>query len=152
MTLPSSQIFPSPQSCNTRRVFIPLQDLYLCNELSTMKAILMISASLWACSHLLQDPIEMQVTWHGMATTPITTDSEVSLGDRDVMSSAKGRHCASALTGSSSSALPRIPNSSFLQPLHFKSNFFSTTGFISAIGWDFSFLFIKSFCTGFEQF
>lgn len=80
----------------------------------------------------------MQVTWHGMATTaPITTDSEVSLGDRDVMSSAKGRHCASALTGSSSSALPRIPNSSFLQPLHFKSEFFSTAGFISAIGWNF---------------
>lgn len=83
MTLPSSQIFPSPQSCNARRVFIPLQDLYLYNELNTMKAVLMISVSLWACSHLLQDPIEMQVTWHCMATTtPITTDSEVSLGDR----------------------------------------------------------------------
>lgn len=88
------------------------------------------STSLWACcSHLLQDLIELQVT-----RAPITSDSEVSLRDRDVMSSAKGRHCASALTDSSSSALPRIPNSSFLQPLHFKSDFFFTSVYIW--GWD----------------
>lgn len=88
------------------------------------------STSLWACSsHLLQDLIELQVT-----RAPITSDSEVSLRDRDVMSSAKGRHCASALTDSSSSALPRIPNSSFLQPLHFKSDFFSSLRFISEVG------------------
>lgn len=40
-------------------------------------------------SHLLEDLIEMQVTWHGMATrAPITSDSKVSLRDRDVMSPA----------------------------------------------------------------
>lgn len=88
------------------------------------------STSLWACcSHLLQDLIELQVT-----RAPITSDSEVSLRDRDVMSSAKGRHCASALTDSSSSALPRIPNSSFLQPLHFKSNFFLHLGLYLRLG------------------
>lgn len=53
MTLPSSQILPSPQSCNARRVFTPLQDLYLCNELSAMKALLMI---IYFSLSLLQSP------------------------------------------------------------------------------------------------